>query len=103
VPGREGKGRIGAAAADARWLGALWQYDKKSGRFQVTELGRIASHYYVTHTTMATFNAHLKPSMSDIELFRVFSLADEFKYIPVRQEEKVAWRFPRGRPCLASL
>ena len=55
----------------------------------MTELGRIASHYYVSHTTMATFNAHLKPSMSDIELFRVFSLADEFKYIPVRQEEKV--------------
>ena len=55
----------------------------------MTELGRIASHYYITHTTMSTFNAHLKPSMSDIELFRVFSLADEFKYIPVRQEEKL--------------
>ena len=83
-----------ACATSARLcMGVCFQYDKKSGRFQVTELGRIASHYYITHTTMSTFNAHLKPSTSDIELFRIFSLADEFKYIPVRQEEKVR----RGR------
>ncbi|KAI9030984.1 Sec63 Brl domain-containing protein [Phycomyces nitens] len=67
----------------------LIKYDKKSGRFQVTELGRIASHFYVTHHSMATYNQHLKPMMSHIELFRVFALSDEFKYIPVREEEKL--------------
>ncbi|KAI8374185.1 Sec63 Brl domain-containing protein [Radiomyces spectabilis] len=67
----------------------LIKYDKKSGRFQVTELGRIASHYYVTHHSMATYNQHLRPMMSHIELFRVFALSDEFKYIPVREEEKL--------------
>ena len=51
----------------------LVKYDRKTGRFQVTELGRIASHFYITH----------------IELFRVFALSDEFKYIPVREEEKL--------------
>ncbi|KAF9159441.1 DEIH-box ATPase [Actinomortierella ambigua] len=64
------------------------KYDKKTGKFQGTELGRIASHYYITHSSMATYNQHLKPMMSFIELFRVFSLSDEFKYIPVREEEK---------------
>lgn len=67
----------------------LIKYDKKSGRFQVTELGRIASHFYVTHHSMATYNQHLRPMMSHIELFRVFALSDEFKYIPVREEEKM--------------
>lgn len=32
---------------------------------------------------------HLKPTMGDIELLRIFSLADEFKYMVVRDEEKV--------------
>jgi pre-mRNA-splicing helicase BRR2 len=59
----------------------LIQYDKKSGSFQVTELGRICAYYYLTYSTIQTFNEHLKPTMSDIELFRVFSLADEFKYM----------------------
>ena len=49
----------------------LVKYDRKTGRFQVTELGRIASHFYITHIA---------------ELFRVFALSDEFKYIP---EEKL--------------
>lgn len=52
---------------------------------QVTELGRIASHYYLTHETMATYNQMLKPTLSQIELFRVFSLSSEFKYINVRE------------------
>jgi pre-mRNA-splicing helicase BRR2 len=60
----------------------LIKYDKKTGRFQVTELGRIASHYYITHKSMSTYNQHLKPSIGMIELFRVFSLSEEFKFIP---------------------
>lgn len=67
----------------------LIKYDKKSGAFQVTDLGRIASHYYLTHETMATYNQLLKPTLSQIELFRVFSLSSEFKYITVREEEKL--------------
>ena len=41
----------------------LVKYDRKTGRFQVTELGRIASHFYITHTSMSTYNQHLKPMM----------------------------------------
>ena len=56
---------------------------------QVTELGRIASHYYITHDTMAMYNQLLKPTLSEIELFRVFSLSAEFRHITVREEEKL--------------
>jgi pre-mRNA-splicing helicase BRR2 len=38
---------------------------------------------------MSIYNQHLKPSMSLIDLFRVFALSNEFKLLPVRQEEKI--------------
>ncbi|KAH9647072.1 DExH-box ATP-dependent RNA helicase DExH12 [Citrus sinensis] len=58
----------------------LVKYGRKSGYFQVTDLGRIASYYYITHGTISTYNKHLKPTMGDIELCRLFSLSEEFKY-----------------------
>lgn len=66
----------------------LIRYDRRSGAFQTTALGRVAAHYYVVHPTIATFNEHLKPTLSDIEIFRVFSLSHEFRNIVIRQEEK---------------
>ncbi|XP_020102625.1 DExH-box ATP-dependent RNA helicase DExH12-like [Ananas comosus] len=67
----------------------LIKYDRKSGYFQVTDLGRIASYYYITHGTISTYNEYLKPTMGDIELCRLFSLSEEFKYVTVRQDEKM--------------
>jgi pre-mRNA-splicing helicase BRR2 len=67
----------------------LVKYDRKSGYFQVTDLGRIASYYYITHGTILTYNKHLKPTMGDIELCRLLSLSEEFKYVTVRQDEKM--------------
>jgi len=67
----------------------LAKYEKKSGRLQSTELGRISSHYYITHNSMMTYNAQIQPNISQIEMFRVFALSEEFKYIPVRQDEKL--------------
>lgn len=67
----------------------LVKYDKKSGHFQVTDLGRIASYFYCTHETISTYNQLLKPTLTEIELFRVFSLSGEFKHLSVREEEKL--------------
>ncbi|KAK0672891.1 Sec63 Brl domain-containing protein [Cercophora samala] len=67
----------------------LIKYDEKTGKLQSTELGRIASHYYITNSSMDTYNKLIQPSMNDVELFRVFAQSGEFKYIPVRQEEKL--------------
>ncbi len=76
------------SAATVLDKGNLIKYDKKTGNFQVTDLGIVASHYYVTYSSMAVYNEHLRPTMGDIELFRLFSLSSEFKYIAVRQEER---------------
>jgi len=62
----------------------LLKYERSTGRFTSTELGRIASHYYVTYNSMMVYNQHLRPTMSTLELFRVFALSNEFKLIPVR-------------------
>jgi len=62
----------------------LIKYERSTGRFTSTELGRIASHYYVTYNSMMVYNQHLRPTMSTLELFRVFALSNEFKLLPVR-------------------
>jgi len=67
----------------------LIRYDRRSGIFQSTELGRIASHYYISHQSMSTYNQLLKPTITEIELFRVFSLSSEFQFLTVRDEEKL--------------
>jgi pre-mRNA-splicing helicase BRR2 len=67
----------------------LIKYDRATGKFHSTELGRIASHYYVTSQSMLVYNKHLRSTMSTLELFRVFALSGEFKLVPVRQEEKL--------------
>lgn len=77
------------SAAMALDRSGLIKYDRKSGNFQASELGRIASHYYCTHETMQTYNQLLKRTLSEIELFRVFSLSGEFRNINVREEEKM--------------
>ncbi|KAL8243569.1 hypothetical protein R6Q59_009827 [Mikania micrantha] len=77
------------SAATVLERAGLVKYDVKNGRLQATDLGRIASHYYITHNSMLTYSRHLQPAISTIELFRIFALSDEFKYIPVRQDEKL--------------
>jgi pre-mRNA-splicing helicase BRR2 len=77
------------SAATVLEKAGLVKYDRKAGKLQSTELGRVASHYYISHGSMSTYNHHLQPMISTVELFRIFSLSEEFKYIPVRQDEKL--------------
>ena len=67
----------------------LIKYEKKTGSFQVSYLGKIASHYYIKYPSIAVYNENIKPTMSVIDLFKTFSLSSEFKYIPIREEEKL--------------
>ncbi len=75
------------------------------GALMATDLGRVSSFYYLTHQSMAVFNEYLKPTMSEIELFRVFSLSTEFQYMSVREEEKVelASLLDKVRVCCSAL
>jgi pre-mRNA-splicing helicase BRR2 len=67
----------------------LIRYDRKSGAMQATPLGRVASQFYISHSSMAVYSRHMRPNMSDIELLRLFSLSGEFDHVTVREEEKL--------------
>ena len=66
----------------------LIKYDRKTGIFQATQMGKVASHFYIKYQSMEVYNKYLSPTISMIDLFRLFSLSNEFKQIPIREEEK---------------
>ncbi|KAJ2162499.1 Pre-mRNA splicing [Coemansia sp. RSA 552] len=68
---------------------SMVRYERKTGRLQATELGHVASHYYITHRSMAVYQQDLRADASDMDLLRCFALSDEFRLIPVRTEERV--------------
>lgn len=47
------------------------RYDPHSGNLGVTDLGRVASHYYIKHGTIECFNSMLNPHLSDVDALHV--------------------------------
>jgi len=86
---REHRYNLVHSAASLLEKSQLVRYDRRSGALQSTPLGKTSSHYYISHESMATYNKHLKPTMSDIELLRLFAMSGEFKQIHVRDDEKL--------------
>lgn len=68
---------------------SLLKYDKLTGSLQATALGKIASHYYIKYQSMQIYSENLKPHMNLIDIFRLFALSNEFKFVPVRENEKL--------------
>jgi len=59
----------------------------------ITDLGRVASHYYIHHETVeAIFNEALQPDMTHAQLFACLALAKEFASLKVREEESAELR-----------
>ena len=50
------------------------RFDERSGQLYVTELGRVASHFYIRHPSIVAFNEMLRPHMSEAEVCRTPSL-----------------------------
>ena len=57
------------------------QVDDETGAVQGLTMGRIASFYYMRHTTMATFAQQLRPGM-DVQV-RVLGSHQESWFAPV--------------------
>ena len=64
------------------------RYDRTLGSLVPTSLGKVGSHYYIKYDSMQTYNRELKPHMTQIDIFRLFSLSKEFENIPIRENEK---------------
>eukprot|EP00834_Sanchytrium_tribonematis_P004560 NODE_232_length_12051_cov_1.040997.p1 type:complete len:1780 gc:universal NODE_232_length_12051_cov_1.040997:10578-5239(-) len=61
----------------------------KSPHIVSTDLGKIASYYYLPFDSLITYYQFLKPHFNMVDLFRIFSMSQEFRFIPVREEEKI--------------
>jgi pre-mRNA-splicing helicase BRR2 len=79
----------------------LLKYNQQTGQMQATELGRIASNFYVTQATIATYDEDMKPFMGEIDLIRIITLSDEFKHIIIREEEKMEFSYLLDRVPIA--
>lgn len=62
-----------ADAARALDSAKMMRFDEKSGNFYCTELGRIASHFYIQYSSVETYNELLRRHMNDSEVIIVFS------------------------------
>lgn len=63
------------------------RFDENSGQLYVTELGRVASHYYIKHDTILVFNKLLKKSMTEQDILKMLSQSSEFESMVVREDE----------------
>jgi Superfamily II helicase len=65
------------------------RYDPESGNLSVTDLGRVASHFYIQAESISRFNDLLEHriSPSDKDLMDIVCHASEFENVKVRPEE----------------
>ncbi|KAK1407351.1 hypothetical protein QVD17_38965 [Tagetes erecta] len=75
-------------AARALDKAKMMRFDEKSGNFYCTELGRIASHFYIHYSSVETYNEMLRRHMSDSEIIDMVAHSSEFENIVVREEEQ---------------
>ena len=63
------------------------RYDMRSGNLAVTDLGRIASHYYIKHDTIEAFNTMLSAHLGHSDALHVLCSSTEFDQLKMRPEE----------------
>ena len=66
----------------------LIRYVVKTGQVHCTELGRIASNYYMCYRTVCSFSEKLRENMGDEDFLTVFAKSDEFSNMKLYDEER---------------
>jgi len=65
------------------------RFDERSGNVYVTELGRVASHFYIRQASIEVYNELLKPHMTTEDILSMISKSSEFENLAVRDEELI--------------
>lgn len=86
-------------AARALDKAKMMRFDEKSGNFYCTELGRIASHFYIQYSSVETYNEMLRRHMNDSEVVDMVAHSSEFENIVVREEEQNELESMARRSC----
>ena len=75
------------SAAEALDTAMMIRYDKRTGNLAVTDLGRVASHYYIKYETIEAFNNMLSAHLTHHDALHVLCSSAEFDQLKVRPEE----------------
>ncbi|KAG5340976.1 hypothetical protein C0989_012350 [Termitomyces sp. Mn162] len=62
-------------------------FDRSTGVFTITDLGRIAAKYYIRHSSIEIFNKIFRQKMTEADVFGMLSMSTEFDQIQVRESE----------------
>ena len=73
------------------------RFDERSGQLYMTELGRVASHFYIRHASIVAFEEHLQPRMSQAQVI----VEPRCVALPLNQREQQA--LPAMQSALVSL
>ncbi|KAF9055071.1 Sec63-domain-containing protein [Hymenopellis radicata] len=63
-------------------------FDRESGAFTITDLGRIAAKYYIQYKSIEIFNKEFRPKMSEADVLAMLSMSTEFAQVQVRDSEQ---------------
>jgi len=63
------------------------RFDARSGALHATELGRIASHFYVSAASVVAWSECLKPNMTEADFLAMLSRSSEFENVALRDDE----------------
>ncbi|EEB05874.1 ATP-dependent RNA helicase Slh1 [Schizosaccharomyces japonicus yFS275] len=74
-------------AAQKLYANQMIVYNKNTGYLTPKDLGRIASHYYISYQSVTTINKLLKSQMSEADIFSLLSNCSEFSQIKSRENE----------------
>lgn len=59
----------------------MLRYDRRSGNLAVTDLGRVASHFYISNESVFRFNGAMMSTLSDSSALNTVCLASEFDQV----------------------
>jgi activating signal cointegrator complex subunit 3 len=63
------------------------RFDERSGNIYTAEMGRVASHFYLSKNSIETYNGMLKPYMNEQDVIAMICMSSEFENLNVRDDE----------------
>lgn len=62
-------------------------FDENTGYLSSKDLGRIASNFYIRHTSIEIFNELMRPRMTEADVLAMISMSSEFDNVKSRDNE----------------
>ena len=66
----------------------MLRFDRRSGNLAITDLGRAASHFYISNESVFRFNGAMMPTLPDAAAVNLVCLASEFDQVKASSKKK---------------